>query len=194
MDAVSLGSARALSGQDAGPAASSRPGICGAGAQAATAGGRASRSLLRDDPAAGDGALYGGAACAGCRCRRTRRACDEALDLLAPFHAELLPLCPSLAPLWTHNDLHASNLFWSDASEHAQATAIIDFGLATAPTRCTIWRTPSSATLWSGWRWCNDPSHPDDVPVHLRSSAGAAGWLRAGAAALSGRSRWRWRR
>jgi Ser/Thr protein kinase RdoA (MazF antagonist) len=63
------------------------------------------------------------------------RACaDEALDLLAPFHAELAPLLPALDPLWTHNDLHASNLFWSDAGPKsdvtARATAIIDFGLA----------------------------------------------------------------
>jgi len=63
------------------------------------------------------------------------RACaDQALALLAPFHAELAPLLPALAPLWTHNDLHASNLFWSDAGPNsdvaARATAIIDFGLA----------------------------------------------------------------
>jgi Ser/Thr protein kinase RdoA (MazF antagonist) len=59
------------------------------------------------------------------------RACaNQALDLLAPFHSELLPLLPSLAPLWTHNDLHASNLFWSDESANARATAIIDFGLS----------------------------------------------------------------
>ena len=43
---------------------------------------------------------------------------------------QLLPLLPALPPLWTHNDLHASNLLWSDASDDAQATAIIDFGLA----------------------------------------------------------------
>ena len=60
----------------------------------------------------------------------TRRSCDHALELLQPFHAELLPFLPALAPLWTHNDLHASNLFWSDASEDARAMAIIDFGLA----------------------------------------------------------------
>jgi Ser/Thr protein kinase RdoA (MazF antagonist) len=54
----------------------------------------------------------------------------QALDLLTPFHAELAPLLPSLPPLWTHNDLHASNLFWSDRSPKARATAIIDFGLA----------------------------------------------------------------
>jgi len=54
----------------------------------------------------------------------------QALDLLTPFHAELAPLLPALGSLWTHNDLHASNLFWSDETPGARATAIIDFGLA----------------------------------------------------------------
>jgi Ser/Thr protein kinase RdoA (MazF antagonist) len=54
----------------------------------------------------------------------------QALDLLTPFHAELAPLLPALGSLWTHNDLHASNLFWSDRSPDARATALIDFGLA----------------------------------------------------------------
>jgi Ser/Thr protein kinase RdoA (MazF antagonist) len=59
------------------------------------------------------------------------RACAaEALELLAPFHAELHPLLPALASLWTHNDLHASNLLWTDSGDNARATAIIDFGLA----------------------------------------------------------------
>jgi Ser/Thr protein kinase RdoA (MazF antagonist) len=61
---------------------------------------------------------------------KPRAACDEALQLLTPFHAELKPLLPAIEPLWTHNDLHASNLFWSDASDEACATAVIDFGLA----------------------------------------------------------------
>jgi len=59
-----------------------------------------------------------------------RGGCDEALELLAPFHAQLKPLLPALKPLWTHNDLHASNLLWSDASGDARAIAAIDFGLA----------------------------------------------------------------
>ncbi|MGB6858687.1 MAG: phosphotransferase [Terracidiphilus sp.] len=54
----------------------------------------------------------------------------QAIDILTPFHAELAPLLPALPPLWAHNDLHASNLFWSDRSSGARATAIIDFGLA----------------------------------------------------------------
>ncbi len=57
-------------------------------------------------------------------------SCEEALELLAPFHAELRPLLPALKPLWTHNDLHASNLLWSDASDDARTVAVIDFGLA----------------------------------------------------------------
>jgi Ser/Thr protein kinase RdoA (MazF antagonist) len=60
----------------------------------------------------------------------TRKSCAEALELLAPFHARLRPLLPSLAPLWTHNDLHASNLLWSNASLEAEAVKVIDFGLA----------------------------------------------------------------
>jgi Ser/Thr protein kinase RdoA (MazF antagonist) len=60
----------------------------------------------------------------------TRQNCDEALELLAPFYAELSPFLPALESLWTHNDLHASNLFWSDASDAARAVAVIDFGLA----------------------------------------------------------------
>jgi Ser/Thr protein kinase RdoA (MazF antagonist) len=59
-----------------------------------------------------------------------REGCDEALELLAPFHSELRLLLPALKPLWTHNDLHASNLLWSDASDDARAVAVIDFGLA----------------------------------------------------------------
>ncbi|HEY3868631.1 MAG TPA: phosphotransferase [Actinocrinis sp.] len=45
-----------------------------------------------------------------------------------PFHARLRPRLGRIAPLWTHNDLHASNLLWS--ADGARATAVIDFGLA----------------------------------------------------------------
>jgi Ser/Thr protein kinase RdoA (MazF antagonist) len=59
-----------------------------------------------------------------------REGCKEALELLAPFYAQLRPFLSALKPLWTHNDLHASNLLWSDASDDARAVAVIDFGLA----------------------------------------------------------------
>jgi Ser/Thr protein kinase RdoA (MazF antagonist) len=62
--------------------------------------------------------------------RTVLEASSLVLELLAPFHAELLPLLPKLDSLWTHNDLHASNLFWSDTSPEARAVAVIDFGLA----------------------------------------------------------------
>ena len=53
----------------------------------------------------------------------------QALALLEPFHNELRPLLPALGYLWTHNDLHASNILWtSDPEPHA--ASIIDFGLA----------------------------------------------------------------
>lgn len=61
---------------------------------------------------------------------QTRLDCTEALDLLATFHEELRPRVERLEPLWTHNDLHASNLFWSGENGDAHATAVIDFGLA----------------------------------------------------------------
>jgi len=60
----------------------------------------------------------------------TRKDCARALDVLAPFHAKLQPQLPQLSPLWTHNDLHASNLLWSSADTTARATRAIDFGLA----------------------------------------------------------------
>lgn len=61
---------------------------------------------------------------------RVRGLALEALELLVPFHAELQPLLPQLPALWTHNDLHPSNLLWSSSSSGARATATLDFGLA----------------------------------------------------------------
>lgn len=90
-----------------------------------------------------------------------------ALDLLAPFHAELLPYLSSLQPLWTHNDLHASNLFWSDASLNAQATSVIDFGLSD---RTNAVHDIAHAIERNIVEWLALPEKPvygDNVPVHL---------------------------
>jgi Ser/Thr protein kinase RdoA (MazF antagonist) len=43
-----------------------------------------------------------------------------------PFYARLQPHLAALEPLWTHNDLHASNLLWRGAD----AVTVIDFNLA----------------------------------------------------------------
>jgi Ser/Thr protein kinase RdoA (MazF antagonist) len=91
----------------------------------------------------------------------------QAIDLLAPFHAELAPLLPALAPLWTHNDLHASNLFWSDRTPEARATAILDFGLAD---RTNAVHDLAHAIERNAVEWLvlvNNPAHPDNVPLHL---------------------------
>ena len=97
----------------------------------------------------------------------TRQDCEEALTLLAPFHAELMPLLPSLPPLWTHNDLHASNLFWSNASEGASATAVIDFGLADRTNAVHDLAVAIERNIVEWLVLMRDPAHPHDVPVHL---------------------------
>ena len=96
-----------------------------------------------------------------------REHCEQALELLAPFHAELLPLLPALEPLWTHNDLHASNLFWSDAGDDAQATAIIDFGLADRTNAVHDLAHAIERNIVEWLVLVEDPAHPENVPVHL---------------------------
>ncbi len=92
---------------------------------------------------------------------------EQALDLLAPFHAELAPLLPALPPLWTHNDLHASNLFWSGAGPRAHATAIIDFGLADRTNAVHDLAHAIERNIVEWLVLVNNPAHPDQVPVHF---------------------------
>lgn len=92
---------------------------------------------------------------------------EQALDLLAPFHAELLPHLPALAPLWTHNDLHASNMFWNGAGSDARATAIIDFGLADRTNAVHDIAHAIERNIVEWLTLVNDPARPDDVPIHL---------------------------
>jgi Ser/Thr protein kinase RdoA (MazF antagonist) len=97
----------------------------------------------------------------------TRRACETAFELLAPFYAELRDHLPRLTPLWTHNDLHPSNLFWSDRSQSARATAIIDFGLAD---RSNAVHDLAHAIERSMVEWLtlvNAAAHPEGVTVHF---------------------------
>jgi Ser/Thr protein kinase RdoA (MazF antagonist) len=46
---------------------------------------------------------------------------------LWPWHEALLPHASELAGMWTHSDLHASNLLW--APDGSVAVAVFDFGL-----------------------------------------------------------------
>ncbi len=96
-----------------------------------------------------------------------RDHCEQALELLAPHHADLLPLLPALAPLWTHNDLHASNLFWSDASGDARATSIIDFGLADRTNSVHDLAHAIERNIVEWLALVKEPAHPENVPVHL---------------------------
>lgn len=52
---------------------------------------------------------------------------------VAAQHRKVQPRIAALPRLWTHNDWHVSNLFWTDDSAHAEVATVLDFGLA-APT------------------------------------------------------------
>jgi Ser/Thr protein kinase RdoA (MazF antagonist) len=97
----------------------------------------------------------------------TRASCDESLELLAPYHAELLPLLPALKPLWTHNDLHASNLLWSDAGDDAQAVAIIDFGLADRTNAMHDLAQAIERNIVEWLELMQDSTRGEDVRVHI---------------------------
>jgi len=96
-----------------------------------------------------------------------RARCDEALEILAPFHGELQPLLPALPPLWTHNDLHASNLLWSDRGDNAQAAAIIDFGLADRTNAIHDLAHAIERNIVEWLVLVERPSNPENVPLHL---------------------------
>jgi len=91
----------------------------------------------------------------------------QAFQLLAPFHAQLLPLLPALSTLWTHNDLHASNLLWSDTGPAAQATAIIDFGLADRTNAVHDIAVAIERNIVEWLALVADPAHSEEVPVHF---------------------------
>jgi Ser/Thr protein kinase RdoA (MazF antagonist) len=98
---------------------------------------------------------------------RTRRDFEEALTLLHPFHEELKPMLASLHPLWTHNDLHTSNLFWSDTSPRARATSVIDFGLADRTNAVYDLSQAIERNIVDWLVLMRDASGGEDVSVHL---------------------------
>jgi Ser/Thr protein kinase RdoA (MazF antagonist) len=99
--------------------------------------------------------------------KAVRGCCGEALQLLEPFHEQLRPLLPALDPLWTHNDLHCSNLLWSDAGDDARATAIFDFGLADRTNAVHDIANAIERNIVEWLQLVADPGHPENVPVHL---------------------------
>jgi Ser/Thr protein kinase RdoA (MazF antagonist) len=102
-----------------------------------------------------------------CNHAGVRTAAEQALELLAPFHAGLLPLLPHLEPLWTHNDLHGSNLLWEGSGEHARATAVIDFGLADR-TNAVHDLAHAIERSMVGWlALVEHPDRPDEAPIYL---------------------------
>jgi Ser/Thr protein kinase RdoA (MazF antagonist) len=96
-----------------------------------------------------------------------RNSCGEALELMAPFHAELRPLLPALKSLWTHNDLHASNLLWSDASDDARAAAVIDFGLADRTNAVHDLAQAIERNIVEWLDLMEDSTRGDEVRVHI---------------------------
>jgi Ser/Thr protein kinase RdoA (MazF antagonist) len=96
----------------------------------------------------------------------TRGDCAQGLELLKPFHRELRPLLPALLSQWTHNDLHASNLLWSDASAVAQTTAIIDFGLADRTNAVHDLAHAIERNIVEWLVLTADPARDNSVPVH----------------------------
>lgn len=97
----------------------------------------------------------------------TLARCADALELLEPFHTELMPLMKALAPLWTHNDLHASNLFWSESNDAARAMSTIDFGLADCTNAVHDIALAIERNIVEWLALMQNPSQPEQVPVHL---------------------------
>ena len=52
------------------------------------------------------------------------------LERIFQTHHKIKHVLQQTTKIWTHNDLHASNLFWSAQSADANITAVIDFGLS----------------------------------------------------------------
>lgn len=50
--------------------------------------------------------------------------------VIAPHHARFAPFLDRLPSLWTHGDLHASNLLWTGTQEDATVQTTLDFGLS----------------------------------------------------------------
>jgi Ser/Thr protein kinase RdoA (MazF antagonist) len=97
----------------------------------------------------------------------TREDCKLALELLTPFHNNLKNYLPSLAPLWTHNDLHASNLFWSDDCPQARPKSVIDFGLSDRTNAVYDLAQAIERNIVEWLQLRHDSAEGNNIPVHL---------------------------
>lgn len=59
-----------------------------------------------------------------------QRDWQRELAVLEHLHQIVQPRISTEPALWTHNDWHVSNLFWSSAASDAEITAVLDVGLA----------------------------------------------------------------
>lgn len=66
---------------------------------------------------------------------------QDVAKFVRPLHPPLAAVASELRPLWTHNDWHASNLFWRRAADgggpegvRAAVSGIIDFGMCNRTT------------------------------------------------------------
>lgn len=55
---------------------------------------------------------------------------QETAGAIGPWHEAARAAMQARAPLWTHNDWHASNLLWTDATADAEVSSVLDFGLS----------------------------------------------------------------
>lgn len=96
-----------------------------------------------------------------------REFARKSVGILAPFAEELRPLLPALPSLWTHNDLHPSNLFWSDASAQARVTAAIDFGLCDCTNAVHDLAHCIERSIVAWIALMNEPEKPEAVTIHF---------------------------
>ena len=107
-------------------------------------------------------------ACACRPCGGSRLHAMQALDLLAPFHAELAPLLPALrAALDAQRSARVESFLERCGRRCAGATAIIDFGLADRTNAVHDIAHAIERNIVEWLALVEDPAHPDDVPVHF---------------------------
>ena len=87
----------------------------------------------------------------------------ESREVFQPLSNRLRPFLPVFQPLWTHNDFHASNLLWSNASPQAEVTDIFDMGLAD---RTNAIHDMATAIERNGVEWL-EIENPARDPFHL---------------------------